>query len=400
MLDQLAAEAQTGFCYPLRPGRVPSSELVHIRFFGYAEHPFPGRACLEALGHRLPIEPGDVITFLAPRHVALRSDGHYSVIGGYGEQLAYQSLWYAALNGWQDGPTGYRFNLYPIPSGEAILRISRGTATAAPVGDITDSDPFFFTELPVLRPRPLASFATSLAAQRTADALDRFLGAAAMAGAAHTGGSITHLLVSKWTGTYLQLPSFTTLTGLRGASVASSLLYAGLASLTGLHFHPLPDALAPKIDLALQLLRSDEAAFVHVHTKQADEAAHAGDPHVKVAVIEQLDRDLQQLLTIAPSDMVICITADHCTPIGGRSVHWGDSVPILIRGPFVRTDSVTQWNERSVTVGSLGQIDSADLLPFLLCQADQSHFLGARPLPFVPWGIPVTAEPWTLPANG
>ncbi len=53
-MDNLAAGGQPEFHYPLGPGRVPSTELVHWRLFGYEAYPFCGRACLEALGHGLP----------------------------------------------------------------------------------------------------------------------------------------------------------------------------------------------------------------------------------------------------------------------------------------------------------------------------------------------------------
>jgi 2,3-bisphosphoglycerate-independent phosphoglycerate mutase len=88
------------------------------------------------------------------------------------------------------------------------------------------------------------------------------------------------------------------------------------------------------------------------------------------------------------------VTSDHCTPVGGRTVHWGDSVPLLVRGPYVRVDEVTLFDERSATRGGLGQIVAGDLLPYLLCQADRAHFRGARPTPNEDLGIPQSGEAW------
>ena len=69
-------------------------------------------------------------------------------------------------------------------------------------------------------------------------------------------------------------------------------------------------------------------------------------------------------------------------------------MPVVVRGPHVRADTVDSFGERAATGGTLGRIGSADLLPYLLCQADAAHFLGARPKPFTPLGIPRSGEPW------
>ncbi|MDP8951118.1 MAG: phosphoglycerate mutase, partial [Actinomycetota bacterium] len=203
VMDALAREGQSGFYYPLGPGRIPSTELAHFRIFGYGDHPFPGRACLEALGHGVPAEPGDTFSFLAPRRVERGADGAFYVVGGYGEPAERAPAVYSALDGWNDGETGYRFEVFPLPGGEAVLRILKGDAPEIPRGEVTDSDPFFFTDLPVLRPRPLASTSWPEAAARTADALNRFLlEAAGMFGEEPSNMGLETLLVSKWTGTF------------------------------------------------------------------------------------------------------------------------------------------------------------------------------------------------------
>ena len=420
-LDRLAAEGQSGFFYPLGPGRIPSTELVHFRFFGYEGHPFPGRACLEALGAEVPCEAGDVFAFLALRRV-IREAGGYRVVGGYGETFRDAPERYAELDGWKDAPSGYRFEVSPLERGEEILRIRRGEAKEPPCGEVTDSDPFFFTGLPVLRPRPLREASRPRAAALTAEALDRFLSVAAetMARGEHPSApdqvedSFRHLVVSKWAGTYEPLIPFEELTGLAGAVVASGRMMRGLAHALGLRFvragvsgGPLDAGLGDpardlreKLEAALGLLHSGEAGFSHVHTKAADEASHAGDVGLKVSVVEELDRALAPLVEVSPERLVLCVTSDHCTPVGGRTVHWGDSVPVLVSGPHVRVDMMDSFGERTATRGTLGRIGAGDLLPYLLCQAEAAHFLGARPKPFTPLGIPRTGEPWAYQGAG
>jgi 2,3-bisphosphoglycerate-independent phosphoglycerate mutase len=398
-MDSLSREGQSGFYYPLGPGRIPSTELAHFRIFGYGEHSFPGRACLEALGHGLHAEPGDVFSFLAPRRVERGLDGAFYVVGGYGERPERAPAVYSALDGWKDEASGYRFEVFLLDGGEAILRIRQGDAPEPPRGEVTDSDPFFFTDLPVLRPRPLVPASQPEMAARTSDALNRFLTEAASMfeqGSSEMGNET--LLVSKWTGTFAPLPPFAVLAGTAGASVASSGLFRGLARLIGLEFfHESDGDLSGKLDRALGVLESGEVGFVHVHTKVADEAAHSGDPEHKVEVIEGLDREMAALRELSPDRIVLCVTSDHCTPVGGRTVHWGDSVPLLVRGPYVRVDDVTLFDERSTTRGGFGQIGAGDLLPYLLCQADRAHFKGARPTPEEVFGVPRSGEAWLGP---
>ncbi len=398
-MDSLAWEGQSGFYYPLGPGRIPSTELAHFRIFGYGDHPFPGRACLEALGHGVSCAPGDAFSFLAPRRVERGPAGAFYVVGGYGERAEHAPAVYSALDGWMEEASGYRFEVFPLDSGEAILRIRQGDAPEPPRGEVTDSDPFFFTDLPVLRPRPLVSASRPEMAARTSDALNRFLTEAASMfdrGPSEMGNET--LLVSKWTGTFAPLPPFAGLAGTAGASVASSGLFRGLARLIGLEFFHEPDGdLSGKLDRALGVLEAGEVGFVHVHTKVVDEAAHSGDPVHKVEVIEGLDREMAALRELPPDRFVLCVTSDHCTPVGGRTVHWGDSVPLLVRGPYVRVDGVTLFDERSATRGSLGQIGAGDVLPYLLCQANWAHFKGARPTPDEVLGIPQSGEAWPGP---
>jgi 2,3-bisphosphoglycerate-independent phosphoglycerate mutase len=398
-MDSLAREGQSGFYYPLGPGRIPSTELAHFRIFGYEGHPFPGRACLEALGHGVLCAPGDAFSFLAPRRVERGFDGAFYVVSDYGERPQRAPAVYSTLNGWTDETSGYRFEVFPLDDGEAILRIRQGDASEPPSGEVTDSDPFFFTDLPVLRPRPLASAGRPETAARTADALNRFLLEAARTfeGGSSKAGPET-LLVSKWTGTFVPLPPFASLAGTAGASIASSGLFRGLARLIGLEFFHEPDGdLSGKLDRALGVLETGEVGFVHVHTKVADEAAHSGDPAHKLEVIEGLDREMAALREFPPDRFVLCVTSDHCTPVGGRTVHWGDSVPLLVRGPYVRVDGVTLFDERSATRGGLGQIGADDVLPYLLCQADRAHFRGALPTPDEVLGIPQSGEAWPGP---
>jgi 2,3-bisphosphoglycerate-independent phosphoglycerate mutase len=99
---------------------------------------------------------------------------------------------------------------------------------------------------------------------------------------------------------------------------------------------------------------------------------------VKQETIEQLDAALGDL----PTDRaIVCVTGDHATPASPDVIHSGDPVPLLVAGPGVRADAVTEFGELPFAAGILGQLRGPDLMPVLLNAADRPLFLGSRPTP-------------------
>src|SRR4029078_10782308 len=79
---------------------------------------------------------------------------------------------------------------------------------------------------------------------------------------------------------------------------------------------------------------------------------------------------------------IVCITGDHATPASPDVIHSGDPVPLLVAGPGVRADGVTEFGELPFAAGILGQLRGPDLMPVLLNAADRPLFLGSRRRPF------------------
>jgi len=108
----------------------------------------------------------------------------------------------------------------------------------------------------------------------------------------------------------------------------------------------------------------DRNQFVLCNLKAPDLAGHDADFKRKVEALGKLDRLLAYLLEHMPESCHLILTADHSTPISVRD-HSGDPVPIVFWGPGVRVDSVTKYDERSVTGGGLGRIKGMDLMNLL-----------------------------------
>ncbi len=396
-LDALATQGSSGLLTPLGPGRAPSSEVAHWAMLGYHLSEFPGRAVLEALGHGLAVDPGEVVAHAALRQ-ADRRDGALWVTGRAtpaDAQVARALLESLA----QVGIGALTLDVHPVGIGEGLLRITGGAHDG-----VTDTDPFFRDRFPVLRPRPVVSDAAVTA--RAVELWSRW-GIRALtrhplnrARAAH--GQAPFVVVTlKWWGRLREAPGFRARHGLHGAIVGASPFLAGLAGLLGLDFVYCPEGAEPAADLERRLvlargLFDDGATFVFCHLKATDEAGHTKDPAVKLATIEALDRPLADLAARFP-ESVICVTGDHATPTSPEVIHSGDPVPFVVAGPGVRADRVTRFGEIDCAEGILGHLTGGDVMPVLLNAADRPLFLGSRPTS-TPGasGVPLDVEPLRL----
>ena len=368
-LDALASRASCGVLYAVGPGRAPSSEVAHWSMLGYRPEEFPGRAVLEALGAREEVDGDDVLGFAALRPAEER-DGALWLTGrptrGDDDDVAA-----ALVERFEEVEIDrLRFRLAHVGRGEAILRISGGADDR-----LTDTDAFFRDRHPVLRPQALVP-----EAERTARAVEgwsRFV-------IQRLRGERLNVITLKWWGRARAAPTFAERHGVTGSFIAGSRFMSGLARAVGLE--PVEDAetanpasdLRARIALIRNRLDAGET-FVFSHLKAADEAGHAKDPAVKQATIEALDSALEEL----PSGRaVVCITGDHATPAFPDVIHSGDPVPLLVAGPGVRADRVTEFGELPCSGGILGQLRGPDLMPVLLNAADRPLFLGSRPTPF------------------
>jgi 2,3-bisphosphoglycerate-independent phosphoglycerate mutase len=59
-------------------------------------------------------------------------------------------------------------------------------------------------------------------------------------------------------------------------------------------------------------------------------------------------------------------------------MHTADPTPLLVVGPTVRPDTVTEFGELPARQGWYGQVRAAELLPLLLGHANRPGFLGHR----------------------
>jgi 2,3-bisphosphoglycerate-independent phosphoglycerate mutase len=359
-LDRLCASGSCGVLFAVGPGRAPSSEVAHWSMLGYRPDEFPGRAVFETLGRGQEVSSEDVFAYAALRPAERRDDGWWLTGRPDPERDAEEA---ERLVDACDGITidGLTFSLTHVWRGEAVLRISGGADDR-----VTDSDSFFRAWYPMLRPQPLVA-----AAERTARACEEWTREVMR----RLEGRRFNAMTLKWFGRPKAVPSFLERHGVTGTFAAESAFLRGLGRCVGLT--PVEN---PHLNVELVNQRLDAGdTFIYVHDKRVDEAGHTKDPNVKRETLELLDAAFADL----PTDRaIVCVTGDHATPAFPNVIHSGDPVPLVVAGPGVRADRVTEFGESTCAEGILGHLRGPDMMPVLLNAADRPLFLGSRPTPF------------------
>jgi 2,3-bisphosphoglycerate-independent phosphoglycerate mutase len=150
--------------------------------------------------------------------------------------------------------------------------------------------------------------------------------------------------------------------GISGAAITAVDLVKGLAIYAGMKPITVPGATGlydtnyeGKADAALRAL--EEADFVYIHVEAPDEAGHERNLSLKIRCIEDLDRRLIQRVLEGLEkkgwESTVAVLPDHPTPIAYGN-HTREPVPVAIRFPNLKGDSVTCFDEESVKNGSLG----------------------------------------------
>ncbi len=384
-LDALASLGRCGLLYPLGPGLAPSSHQAHLALFGYPPAGFPGRGLLEALGEGVPPGPDEVVlrTNLArvsERDGVLWIDERPDPRTGDAPYLADVSL-DAEVAG-----VALRFVHTGALQGLLFLRSLDGSPLSH---FVSDADPLH-ADAPVLEVQPLEEAPDPAAAARTAHALNDWIRYSRSALADHP---LDAMLV-KWAGAPARFTPFPLRFGMRGVTLGSGPLYAGLAAAVGLdhrEFGTMRDPaedVSVRVDATLQLL-AEGYGFVHLHTKHLDMAGHHKDPARKAAAMAAIDSALGPLVELAArGDTVVAVCPDHQTPAAGALYHGGGAVPLVIAGGVAGSDEVTAYGEAPCARGSLGVLRGSDVLPLALDAADRSAFLADRMTGHLALGIP------------
>ncbi|WP_419787406.1 alkaline phosphatase family protein [Pseudodesulfovibrio sp.] len=386
-LDRLAAMGSTGLYHANKIGRPLPSETAHFALYGCPPEEFPGRGALEALGAGISLNEGDVAMLAHFASVLTTLDGQmvlrYDRMCGTPEET---DALFEAVQGFER--EGIRIDLHRTNGMFGVLTL-RGDVSPY----VTDSNPMVDGRM-ISAITPFQSHSNDASAARTARVLTAFL---RKAHAALNKIEINQIrakqklppingLVTQRAGRLCPVTSLPERYGMRCLSLASSIMYRGMARFLGMDFQMTRNSrdpgrdLAERIETAVQALNTYD--FIHIHTKAPDHAAHSKRARAKLRAIESLDQGLSQVVDqLLRDDVLLVITSDHSTPSTGALIHSGEPVPLLFVGTDVRRDMVTEYNEISVGCGCLGTMRGDEMMHMILNYTDRARLAGIHDSP-------------------
>ncbi len=357
-MDALARRCICGLHSPFADGVTLGSGPAHLALFGY--HPAEyqvGRGVLAALGVNFDLRPGDVAvrgnfcTVDEEGHVADRRAGRIDT------RTSEQKL--ALLRDIEMG--GVELHLLPVKDYRFLL-VLRGEGLGA---DIADTDP----QSTGRKPLQAETKNGDQASEKTALLVNEFVRQTANRLRNEDPANMVLLRGFSQRPTWPGLPE---IYGVKAAALANYPMYRGAARLVGM------DALESEdFSASLQTLRRIWSGydFFFVHFKPTDSAGEDGDFDRKVALIEEVDGKIPEILDLEPD--VICITGDHSTPSAMRAHSW-HPVPLMIGSPYCRPDDVHRFMETACIAGGLGpRFPATSIMPLLMANALRLEKFGA-----------------------
>ncbi|MBR1368531.1 phosphoglycerate mutase [Methanocalculus chunghsingensis] len=377
VLDRLASEGICGIMDTIAPGIRPGSDTAHLSLLGYPpERYYTGRGPLEAEGCGIRMEPG-MIGFRA-NFATIDENGAISDRRA-GRIPSTTPLCEAIRDGVDLRTFGVEIFFEPGAGHRAALAL-RGDGLGA---NVTSNDPKH-EGFPPLQIRPMTEAGSD---QHTADVANEFLRQSQEILLDHplnrerklSGLAPANAVLIRGAGLMGRFEPFSEKWKMTGSVISAAALISGIGSAVGLEHIDIPGITgSADSDLGAKISRAESELerkdFVLMNIKGADEFGHDGMAEGKRDFIEVIDGALTPLL--ARTDIMIAICSDHTTPCSVKD-HSGDPVPLLIRGPDVRVDSVTAFDEISVASGGLLRVRGGDLMPILVDLINRSQKYGA-----------------------
>jgi len=361
-MDALARRSALGRIVPAGTGITPGSGPGHLSLFGYdprSPEADIGRGVLEALGSGVEVRPGDVT-----------ARGNFATVDGSGKL------------------TDRRAGRIATAECKRLVRVLQGAIEARPIAGIevqlTAGIGYRFVLL--LRGEGLSP--------RIHDTDPQRLGVSPLEPqprepeAAATVGKVKQVLavlqeavVDEPRANRLLLRGFSVLPNLprlgevhqmRCGAFAGYPLYRGVAGACGMEVVPCGKSFADTLAEAER--HWDRFDYFFLHVKGTDAAGEDGNLDAKVAVIEEVDAQLPDLLALEPD--VLAITGDHSTPAPMKAHSW-HPVPLLLNSARCFIDECTLFNETAAIRGHLGTFPAQDLMALMLANAGRLKKFGA-----------------------
>ena len=355
-LDQLASKGICGLADPVGMGITPGSTPGHLALFGYDPLKFNiGRGMVEVMGIDFDLKPRDI----AVRGNFCTVDKNGLVTDRRAGRISTEKC--TELCQLLDGLAIDRAKLFVRPVKEhRFAAVFRGEGLAP---EVSDSDP---QQVGVA---PMAVTALNPQADMMANIANQFIAKAKKILAEHHPANMVLL---RGFSQRPHLPTMDEVYKLKPAAIAVYPMYRGLARLVGMQI--LETGASIKEEFATLKQNYADYDFFFLHVKGTDSAGEDGDFDRKVRIIEEVDKALPTLTSLAPD--VIVVTADHSTPalLKGHSWH---PVPVLLHSRWCRPDRVGEFSEQACISGGLGRFPATQIMPLVMAHALKLNKFGA-----------------------
>jgi len=369
-MNHIASVGVCGIMDPIAPGIPPGSDTATLALLGYNTFEvYTGRGAFEALGSGIDVMEGDVCFrcnfATVDENLVVLDRRAGRIVDADASKLA-ESLQKVRLS-----DSSVKFLFTNTVQHRAVL-ILRGSKLSSAV---SDSDPETVGEK-VSEIKPLND---SYEAKHTAKILNELMQKFHETLKEHPvnkervarGLPPANAILIRGAGTLPKIRLLSEIYSVSAVCVAATSLVRGVCRAAGMQLltvkgatgTPQTDYIA-KAKAAVQVLENNDLVLLHV--KAPDVASHDGNIKQKVEVIEKIDKMLSYILNkVDLGETYVALTTDHTTSCVTRN-HEGDPVPLAIMGPYVRSDDVEEFGERTCAKGGLGRLRGKDLMPILM----------------------------------
>jgi 2,3-bisphosphoglycerate-independent phosphoglycerate mutase len=380
-MDQMAKEGITGIMDSIAPGIRPGSDTAHLSILGYDPYEvYTGRGPFEASGVALDVIPGDIAfrcNFSTMDENGIVTDRRAGRIREGTKDLV-EKLNAMVLDDYKDIKI-----IFKESTGHRAVLVLRGEGLS---DKVSDADP----KVEGKAPAEVVALDGSAEAEKTADILNKVVAKTYEMLKDHPVNlerikndlPPANVVIPRGAGAVPEVEPINDKYEINSACIAETGLIMGIARFAGMDVIEMEDVtggvdtnLDNIRDTIIDQVKNSDHDFFLINIDGADEAGHDGNVKQKVEFIEKVDKVvMSELLKL--EDVYIFLTADHSTPISVKN-HTGDPVPILIRGPEVRTDDVEEYNEFATYKGGLCRIRGSDVMNIMMDYMNYSHKFGA-----------------------
>lgn len=357
-MDALAKSSESGLTTPIAPGITPGSGPGHFSLFGYDPLTYViGRGILSALGVKFPIQDGD----LAARVNFATIDDGGNVTDRRAGRIPDETNRKMCEKIREISLPGVEFFIETEKDHRAAL-ILRGKQFSE---HISETDPQK-TGVPPLEVKPLDDDPSS---KQTAALINTFVEAVREK---LSSESPANIILLRGFALYTKIPTFQQLYEMNACAIAGYPMYRGLASLVGMDVIEVESGVAPQFKKLKEIWGTFDFYFVHI--KYTDSFGEDGNFEKKVEVIEEVDNNLGEVLDLKPD--VFVITGDHSTPASYRAHSW-HPVPVVLSSKWSRKSGVSHFGETALQCGSLGVMNTLDLMTLIMAHSGRLAKYGA-----------------------